>query len=104
MFEIITATLVGALVGAITSPLLHKYLQRKLARQTSLTKGGFMKIYLPNGYVMTIWDSNIRRGQVCACVHHDNKDKVTDGEIVYFNKNYVSHIKGVDISYDRKEQ
>ncbi len=47
----------SAIVGAITSPLIHKYLTKKLSKRISLAKDSYLRIYLPNGLKMTIWDS-----------------------------------------------
>lgn len=85
------------------SPLLHKWLTKKLTKKISLHKGGFLRIYLPNKLCMTIWDSYSEKGSICACVHSGDPTKVTDGEIVYFKGNTVSRISGMDFSYDRQE-
>lgn len=100
MFEIVTSCLVGVLAGAIVSPFLHKWLSKKLTKKISLTKGSFLRIYLPNSLQMTIWDSKIYEGEICACVHQD--DNVLDGDIAYFNKKCVSKIRGNNINYDRQ--
>lgn len=99
MFEIVTSCLIGVLAGAIVSPLLHKWLSKKLTKKISLAKDSFLRIYLPNSLQMTIWDSKICEGEICACIHQDNN--VLDGDIAYFNKNYVSKIRGNNFSYDR---
>ena len=52
---------------------------------------------------MTIWDSYNEDGCICACVHHVGEQKVTDGEIVYFNRTSVSKIRGKNFYYDRQE-
>lgn len=102
MFEIVTSCLIGVLAGAIVSPLLHKWLSKKLTKKISLAEGSFLRIYLPNGLKMTIWDSTICKGDICACVHQDDDRKVTDGDIVYFSGNLVSKIRGNDFNYDRE--
>lgn len=102
MFEIVTSCLIGVLAGAIVSPLLHKWLTKKLMKKISLGKNSFLRIYLPNGLKMTIWDSTLHEGEVCACVHQKDDTKVADGDIVYFSGNLVSKIRGYNYSYDRK--
>lgn len=103
MIDIVIACLLGVLGGAIMSPLLHKWLTKKLTKRISLQKGGFMRIHLPNKLYMTIWDSYSDDGNICACVHSGDSTKVTDGEIVYFKGNVVSKIRGKNFSYDRQE-
>lgn len=102
MIEIVTSCLIGAICGAITSPFMHKWLTKKLSKKISLSKKSYMRIFLPNGLMMTIWDSTIKPGEVCACVHKSDVTKVTDGEIVYFSGTKVSRIRGNNFSYDRK--
>lgn len=94
MIDVVIGCLLGVLGGAVMSPLLHKWLTKKLTKKVHLDKGGFMRIYLPNKLQMTIWDSYSEDGCICACVHHVGEQKVTDGEIVYFNKTSVSKIRG----------
>lgn len=101
MIEIVTLCLMSAIVGAITSPLIHKYLIKKLSKRISLAKGSYLRIYLPNGLKMTIWDSTQYEGDVCACVHQSDEAKVADGEIVYFSGTCVSKIRGKEFYYDR---
>lgn len=103
MIEIVIACLLGVLGGAVMSPLLHKWLTKKLTKRIKLRKDEFLRIYLPNKLCMTIWDSYNDAGNICACVHHDDSTKVTDGEIVYFKGNIVSKIRGKNFSYDRQE-
>lgn len=103
MIEIaIASCLVGVLAGAIMSPLLHKWLTKKLVKKISLGKSSFLRIYLPNGLKMTVWDSTINKGEICACVHQANDTKVADGDIVYFTGNLVSRIRGNNFHYDRQ--
>ena len=52
---------------------------------------------------MTIWDSYSDDGCICVCVHNGDEQKVTDGEIVYFNRTSVSKIRGKNFYYDRQE-
>ena len=52
---------------------------------------------------MTIWESYSDDGCICVCVHHGGEQRVTDGEIVYFNKTSVSKIRGKNFYYDRQE-
>ena len=101
MIEIVTLCLISTIVGAIASPLLHKYLVKKLSKRISLAKGSYLRIYLPNGLKMTIWDSTQYDGDICACVHQDDETKVADGEIVYFSGTCVSKIRGKEFCYDR---
>ena len=101
MIEIVTLCLISTIVGAITSPLLHKYLVKKLSKRISLAKGSYLRIYLPNGLKMTIWDSTQYDGDICACVHQSDDTKVADGEIVYFSGTCVSKIRGKEFCYDR---
>lgn len=101
MVEIVTLCLMSAIVGAITSPLIHKYLIKKLSKRISLAKGSYLRIYLPNGLKMTIWDSTQYDGDICACVHQNDETKVADGEIVYFSGTCVSKIRGKGFCYDR---
>ena len=101
MIEIVALCLISTIVGAITSPLLHKYLVKKLSKQISLAKGSYLRIYLTNGLKMTIWDSTQYDGDICACVHQDDETKVADGEIVYFSGTCVSKIRGKGFCYDR---
>ena len=89
--------------GAVMSPLLHKWLTKKLTKKIRLDKGGFMRIYLPNKLQMTIWDSYSDDGCICVCVHRGGEQKETDGEIVYFNRTSVSKIRGKNFYYDRQE-
>nr|DAO24295.1 MAG TPA: hypothetical protein [Caudoviricetes sp.] len=103
MIDVVIGCLLGVLGGAVMSPLLHKWLTKKLTKKISLHKGGFMRIYLPNKLQMTIWDSYSDDGSICVCVNHDGENKVTDGEIVYFNKTSVSKIRGKNFYYDRQE-
>lgn len=103
MIDIVIACLLGVLGGAVMSPLLHKWLTKKLTKRIALQKGGFLRIYLPNKMCMTIWDSYSDESNICACVHHGDSTKVTDGEIVYFKGNVVSKIRGKNFSYDRQE-
>ena len=101
MIEIVILCLISTIVGAIASPLLHKYLVKKLSKRISLAKGSYLRIYLPNGLKMTIWDSTQYDGDICACVHQDDETKVADGEIVYFSGTCVSKIRGKGFCYDR---
>ena len=103
MIDVVIGCLLGVLGGAVMSPLLHKWLTKKLTKKISLHKGGFMRIYLPNKLQMTIWDSYSDDGSICVCVNHYGENKVTDGEIVYFNKTSVSKIRGKNFYYDRQE-
>ena len=103
MIDVVIGCLLGVLGGAVMSPLLHKWLTKKLTKKISLHKGGFMRIYLPNKLQMTIWDSYSDDGSICVCVNHEGENKVTDGEIVYFNKTSVSKIRGKNFYYDRQE-
>lgn len=100
MIDVVIGCLLGVLGGAVMSPLLHKWLTKKLTKKIRLDKGGFMRIYLPNKLQMTIWDSYSDDGCICVCVH---PEKVTDGEIVYFNRTSVSKIRGKNFYYDRQE-
>lgn len=100
MIDVVIGCLLGVLGGAVMSPLLHKWLTKKLTKKISLDKGGFMRIYLPNKLQMTIWDSYSDDGCICVCVH---PGKLTDGEIVYFNRTSVSKIRGKNFYYDRQE-
>lgn len=100
MIDVVIGCLLGVLGGAVMSPLLHKWLTRKLTKKIRLDKGGFMRVYLPNKLQMTIWDSYSDDGCICVCVH---PGKLTDGEIVYFNKTSVSKIRGKNFYYDRQE-
>lgn len=93
MIEIVIATLIGAVGGAITSPFMYKYLQKHLARQTSLKKYGYMRIYLPNKYVLTIWDSYLNKDHIAACCHKEGDNSVTNGDIVYFFQNQVISVE-----------
>ena len=93
MIEIVTSCLLGVLAGAIMSPLLHKFMQKKLSKQIKLQKDGFIKIHLPYNACMTIWDSYIHKGQIAACVHWDHADSVMHGDIVYFAGNHVRDIE-----------
>lgn len=102
MIEIVTSCLIGAICGAITSPFMHKWLTKKLSKKISLSKKSYMRIFLPNGLMMTIWDSTVNPGEVCACVHKSDITKVADGEIVYFSGTKVSRIRGNNFSYDRQ--
>ena len=101
MIEIVALCLISTIVGAIASPLLHKYLVKKISKRISLAKGSYLRIYLPNGLKMTIWDSTQYDGDICACVHQDDETKVADGEIVYFSGTCVSKIRGKGFCYDR---
>ena len=101
MIEIVALCLISTIVGAIASPLIHKYLVKKLSKRISLEKGSYLRIYLPNGLKMTIWDSTQYDGDICACVHQDDETKVADGEIVYFSGTCVSKIRGKGFCYDR---
>lgn len=103
MIDVVIGCLLGVLGGAIMSPLLHKWLTKKLTKKIHLDKGGFMRIYLPNKLQMTIWDSYSDNECICVCVHHGGEQKVTDGEIVYFNRTSVSKIRGKNFYYDRQE-
>lgn len=91
----------GVLAGAIMSPLLHKWLTKKLSKRISLAKGSFLNIYLPNGFKMTIWDSTEYTGDICASVHYGDEVKITDGDIAYFSGTLVSKIRGNGVCYDR---
>lgn len=102
MIEMILAScLIGVFAGAIMSPIVHKYISKKLSKRISLSKNSFLRIYLPNGLKMTIWDSTKHEGDICACVHQSDDTKVADGEIVYFSGTYVSKIRGKEFCYDR---
>lgn len=102
MIEIAVAScLIGVLAGAVMSPLLHKWLTKKLTKKISLEKGSFLRIYLPNGLKMTIWESNEYVGDICACVHQADDTKIADGDIVYFSGKIVSKIRGSKFHYDR---
>lgn len=103
MIDVVIGCLLGVLGGAIMSPLLHKWLTKKLTKKIRLDKGGFMRIYLPNKLQMTIWDSYSDDECICVCVHTGGEQKVTDGEIVYFNRTSVSKIRGKNLYYDRQE-
>lgn len=103
MIDVVIGCLLGVLGCAVMSPLLHKWLTKKLTKKIHLSKGGFMRICLPNKLQMTIWDSYSDDGCICACVHHEGEQKVTDGEIVYFNRTSVSKIRGKNFYYDRQE-
>ena len=103
MIDVVIGCLLGVLGGTVMSPLLHKWLTKKLTKKIHLDKGGFMRICLPNKLQMTIWDSYSDDECICACVHHEGEQKVTDGEIVYFNKTSVSKIRGKNFYYDRQE-
>ena len=101
MIEMILAScLIGVFAGAIMSPIVHKYISRKLSKRISLSKNSFLRIYLPNGLKMTIWDSTQHEGDICACVHQSDDTKVADGEIVYFSGSYVSKIRGMVFCFD----
>ena len=89
MIDVVIGCLLGVLGGVVMSPLLHKWLTKKLTNKIHLSKGGFMRIYLPNKLQMTIWDSYSDDGCIC--------------EIVYFNKTSVSKIRGKNFYYDRQE-
>lgn len=103
MIDVVIGCLLGVLGGAVMSPLLHKWLTKKLTKKIRLSKGGFLRVYLPNKLQITIWDSYSDEGNICVCVHHEGDGKVTDGEIVYFNKTSVSKIRGKNFYYDRQE-
>ena len=102
MIEMILAScLIGVFAGAIMSPIVYKYISKKLSKRISLHKNSFLRIYLPNGLKMTIWESIQHEGDICACVHQSDDTKVADGEIVYFSGTYVSKIRGKEFCYDR---
>ena len=102
MIEMILAScLTGVFAGALISPIVHKYISKKLSKRISLSKNSFLRIYLPNGLEMTIWDSTQHEGDICACVNQSDDTKVADGEIVYFSGTCVSKIRGKEFCYDR---
>jgi len=101
MIDVIIGCLLGVLGGAVMSPLLHKWLTKKLTKQVSLSKDSFIRIKLTNGLYMTIWDSYTDTGCICVCIHHGNKTGIADGDIVYFKGVSVFKVRGKGYAYDK---
>lgn len=88
---LILSALIGSLCGALSCWLLKCKIN--CSRPLELQKKSYLTIGLPNGNLLTIWDSFLKEGQIVACCHHNSTSvSVIDGDLVYFADNKIASI------------
>lgn len=103
MINVIIGCLLGVLGGAVMSPLLYKWLQKKINKRIVLKDKEFVRIHLPNKLCMTVWSSYLYPNTICACVHHEGKGIVADGDTVYFKDTVAYKILGKNHFYEKRK-
>lgn len=104
MIEILILAAVGILSGVVAYWTLNRN-KIEICGRSELNKRGYINISLPNGCIMTIWESLTEPGKIVACCHTDKDNIVGSGDLVYFTKDKITDVikASTDVSKSQKE-
>lgn len=102
MIEILILATTCLLSSLAAYCLLNRNKKIKICGRSEFTKRGCMRLELPNGYILSVWESVLEPDKIVVCCHEDGDINKVHGDLIYFRKDKIVNIvkDGINVCKD----